>query len=45
MGYILKKPHKGKGKQELTILPGHEEIIVCRVKNGPLQPMKFPPPL
>ena len=43
MGYTLKKPFKGKGGQTLTVLPGHEEIIVCRVTNGPLEPMKFPP--
>ena len=45
MGYTLKKPYKNKGKQEIVVQPGHEEIIVCRVTNGPLKPMKFPPPL
>lgn len=45
MGYTLKKPYKNKGKQEIVVQPGHEEIIVCRVANGPLKPMKFPPPL
>lgn len=36
MGYVLKKPHKRKGKQIIEVKPGFEEIIVARVKNSPL---------
>ena len=43
--YILKKPYKGKGKFELEVKPGEEKVLVARVKNGPLEPMKFPPAL
>jgi hypothetical protein len=45
MGYTLKRPYKGKEAQQLEVYPGEEQIIVCRVTNGPLQPMKFPPRL
>lgn len=27
----------------MVIKPGEEEAIVARVKNGPIQTMKFPP--
>ena len=41
----MKKPYKGKGKFELEVKPGEEKVLVARVKNGPLEPMKFPPAL
>ena len=44
MNYILKKPYKGKGKVTLEVNPGEEKIIVARIKKGPPQEMKFPPP-
>lgn len=45
MGYDLEPPHLNKANQTLEIKPGQEEIIVARVRNAPLQPMKFPPPM
>lgn len=45
LNFALKKPHKGKGKIELEVMPGEEEIVVARVKNGEYEKMMFPPPL
>lgn len=28
----------------MEILPGQEEVIVARVKNGTIREMRFPPP-
>lgn len=45
MGYDLEPPHLKRGNQVLEIRPGQEQVIVARVRNAPLQPMKFPPPM